>query len=77
MFKILKARLQQYTDHEIPNAQAGFNKGRGNINQISNMCGIINITRAPEKIFFFTFSSLFISKVLTVWIKTNCGKFLK
>ena len=39
----------------LEETQAGFNKGRGNINQISNMCGIINITRAPEKNFFFYF----------------------
>ena len=32
MLKILQARLQQYVNHEIPDIQAGFRKGRGNIN---------------------------------------------
>ena len=31
MLKILQARLQQYVNHEIPDIQAGFRKGRGNI----------------------------------------------
>ena len=45
MFKILQARLQQYMNHEIPDVEAGFNKGRGTKNQISNMCGVIKVTR--------------------------------
>ena len=45
MFKILQARLQQYMNHEIPYVEAGFNKGRGTKNQISNMCGVIKVTR--------------------------------
>ena len=31
MLKILQARLQQYMNHELPDVQAGFRKGRGNI----------------------------------------------
>ena len=42
MLKILQARLQQYVNYEIPDVQAGFRKGRGNRNQIANICLIIN-----------------------------------
>ena len=37
MLKILQARLQQYTNHELPDVQAGFRKGRGTRDQISNI----------------------------------------
>ena len=36
MLKILQARLQQYVNHELPNVQAGFRKGRGTRDQIAN-----------------------------------------
>ena len=36
MLKILQARLQQYVNHEIPEVQAGFRKGRGTRDQIAN-----------------------------------------
>ena len=41
MLKILQARFQQYTNHELPHFQAGFRKGRGTRNQIANICWII------------------------------------
>ena len=37
MLKILQARLQQYMNHEFPNVQAGFRKGRGTRDQIANI----------------------------------------
>ena len=37
MLKILQARLQQYMNHELPDAQAGFRKGRGTRDQIANI----------------------------------------
>ena len=37
MLKILQARLQQYVNHELPDVQAGFRKGRGNRDQIANI----------------------------------------
>ena len=37
MLKILQARLQQYVNHELPDVQAGFRKGRGNRDQIVNI----------------------------------------
>ena len=41
MVKILQARLQQYMNHEIPDVQAGFRKGRGTRDQIANIHWII------------------------------------
>ena len=41
MLKILQARLQQYVNHELPDVQAGFRKGRGTRHQIANICLII------------------------------------
>ena len=45
MHKILQARLQQYMNHEIPDVQAGFRKGRGSRDQIANICWIIEKAR--------------------------------
>ena len=41
MLKILKARLQQYMNCELPGVQAGFRKGRGTRDQVANICWII------------------------------------
>ena len=41
MLKILQARLQLYVNHELPNVQAGFRKGRETRDQIANICWII------------------------------------
>ena len=41
MLKILQAQLQQYMNHELPDVQAGFRKGRGTRDQIANICWII------------------------------------
>ena len=41
MLKILQVRLQQYVNHELPDIQAGFRKGRGTRDQIANSCWII------------------------------------
>ena len=41
MLKILQARLQQYVNHELPDVQAGFRKGRGTRDQIANVHWII------------------------------------
>ena len=47
--KTLQARLQQYMNHELPDVQAGFRKGRGTRDQIANICWIIEKARIPEK----------------------------
>ena len=49
MLKILQARLQQYVNHELPDVQAGFSKGRGTRDQIANIHWIIEKARVPEK----------------------------
>ena len=41
MLKILQARLQKYVNHELPDVQAGFTKGRGTKEQIANIRWII------------------------------------
>ena len=52
MLKILQARLQQYMSHELPDVQAGFSKGRGTRDQISNIHWIIEKAREFEKNIF-------------------------
>ena len=49
MLKILQARLQQYMNHELPDVQVGFRKGRGTRDQINNIHWIIENVRVPEK----------------------------
>ena len=49
MLKILQARLQQYMNHEFPDDQAGFRKGIGTRDQISNIRWIIESKRVLEK----------------------------
>ena len=73
--KILQARLQQYVNQELPNVQAGFRKGRGTRDQIANICWIVKEAGEFQKT--STFALLTTPKHLTVWITTNCGKFLK
>ena len=56
MLKILQARYcQQYLNHELPDVQAGFRKGRGTRNQIANICWIIKKARALQKNIYFCF----------------------
>ena len=55
MLKILQARLQQYVNHEFPDVQAGFRKGRGTRNQIANICWIIEKAREFQKNIYFCF----------------------
>ena len=69
--KILQARLQQYVNCELPDVQAGFRKGRGTRDQ--EIAKIIDKAREIQK----KPVSLTAPKPLTVWITTNCGKFLK
>ena len=55
MLKILQARLQWYMNHEIPNVQAGFRKGRATGDQIANIHWIIEKAREFQKTFYFCF----------------------
>ena len=72
MLKILQARLQQYMNHELPDVQAGFRKGRGTRYQISNIRWIIEKSRVFQKSIYFCFIDY--AKAF-VWITMNCGNF--
>ena len=56
MLKILQARLQQYMNHEFPDVQAGFRKGRGTRDQIANIRWIIEKVREFQKNIYFCFT---------------------
>ena len=75
ILKILQARHQQYVNRELPDVQAGFRKGRKTRNQIANICWIIKKAREFQKNIYIALLTM--PKPLTVWITTNCGKFLK
>ena len=75
MLKILQARLQQYMNHELPDVQAGFRKGRGARDQIANIHWVIKKAREFQKNIYFCFIDS--TKSLTMWITTNCGNFFK
>ena len=75
MLKILQASLQQYMNHELPDVQAGFIKGRGIRDQTANISWIIEKAREFQR--KSTSALLTILKPWTVWITTNYGKFLK
>ena len=55
MLKILQARLQQYMNHELPDLQACFRKGRGTRHQIANNHWIIEKARKFQKLICFCF----------------------
>ena len=55
MLKILQARLQQYVNHELPDVQAGFRKGRGARDQIANIRWIMEKAREFQKNIYFCF----------------------
>ena len=75
MIKILQTRLQEYMNHELLDVQAGFRKDRGTRDQIANIRWIIKKATEFQKNIYFSFIATL--KPLTVWITTNCGKFLK
>ena len=69
MLKILQARLQQYVNHEFPDVQARFRKGRGTRDQIANILWIMEKAREFQKNIYFCFIDY--AKALTVWTTTN------
>ena len=76
MLKILQARLQQYMNHELPDVQAVFRKGRGTGVQISNIHWIIKKAKEFQKSMYFYFIDY--AKAMTmVWITINCWKVFK
>ena len=74
MLKILQARLQQYMNRALPGVQTGFRKGQGTRDQIANIHWIIVKQESSRKT--PTSALLTMPKPLTVWITTNCEKFL-
>ena len=62
-------------NHELPDFQAGFRKGRGTRDQIANIHWIIKKAREFQKNIYFCLLTM--PKHLTVWITTNCGKLLR
>ena len=75
MLKILQVGLQQYVTGESPDVKSGFRKGRGTRDQIVEFCCIIEKAKLLKK--KSTSASLTMLKLLTMWITTNFGKFLK
>ena len=73
MLNILQARLQQYMNHELPDVQAGFRKGRGTRDQIANICWIMKKQKSYRKTYISALLTM--PKASTVWITINCGKF--
>ena len=70
--KILQATLQQYVNHELPDVQAGFRKGRGTRDLIANIRWIMEKESSRKT----SISALLtMPKPLTVWITVNCRKF--
>ena len=73
MLKILQARLQQYMNHELPDVQAGFRKGRGTRDQTANIPGSSKKQESSRKTSISALLTM--PKTLIVWITRNCGKF--
>ena len=74
MLKILQARLQQYVNRELPDAQEGFRKSRGTRDQIVYIHWIIEKLREFQKNVYLCFIDY--AKAF-VWITTNCAKLFK
>ena len=55
MLKILQARLQHYVNHELPDVQAGFRKGKGTTDQIANTAGSSKKQESSRKNIYFCF----------------------
>ena len=72
MLKILKARLQQYVNRELPDIQAGFRKGRTHI-KLPVSAGSWKKQESSRKTSISALLTM--PKPLTVWITRNCGKF--
>ena len=68
MLKILQASLQLYMNHEFPDVQAEFRKGRGTRDYIANFHWIIEKAREIQKNVYFCLLNM--PKTLTVWITT-------
>ena len=78
ILQILQARLQLYMNQELPDIQAGFRKVRGTRSHVANIYWIIEkAMEVLKNLVLLPSASSIVLKPLTVWITTNCGKFLK
>ena len=75
MLKILQARLREYVNWELPDVQAGFGKAEEPEIKLPTSVGSSKKQESSRKT--FTSALLTMPKPMTVWITTNCGKFLK
>ena len=73
MLKILHARLQQNVNCELPDVQAGFRKGRKTSDHIAKSIGSSKKQESSRKTSISALLTM--PKLLTVWIRINCGKF--
>ena len=73
MLKIFQARLQQYMNHELPDVQAGFIKGKEPEIKLTTPAGSLKKQESSRKISISALLTM--PKPLTVWITINCGKF--
>ena len=73
MLKILQSRIQPYVNHELPDVQDGFRKGRATRYQITNIYWLIKKAREFQKNNNFYFIDY--AKAFDYWITPNCGKF--
>ena len=73
MLKLLQARLQQYMNHEIPDVQAEFRKGRGTRDQLANIRWLTEKARGFQKTSISALLTM--PKPFIVWIIINCGNF--
>ena len=73
MLKILQARLQQYVNHELPDVQTGFRKGKGTKIKLPTSAGSSKKQESSRKTSISALLTM--PKPLTVWITINCGKF--
>ena len=67
--------MLKIVNRELPDVQAGFQRGRGTRDEIASIRWIMGKARELQKNTYFCFIDY--TKALTVWITTNCGKFLK
>ena len=75
MLIILQVNLQHHVNHELPDVQALFRKGRGTRDQIANNCWIIKKAREFQKNIYFCFIGY--AKAFDCVDPNSCGKFLK
>ena len=75
MLKILQARLQQYVNCELPDAQLDLEKAEEPEIKLPTSAGSLKKQESSRKTSISALLNM--PKPLTLWIKTNCGKFLK